>query len=323
LKRIPPDEFTLSIKTEGQGSVTRSPDQDTYTDGDRVTLTAAPSSGWSFKQWKGDLSGSTNPVTITIDKNKSVTAVFEEDPPDEFTLSIKTEGQGSVTRSPDQDSYTDGELVTLTAAPSSGWSFKQWKGDLSGSTNPVTITVDKNKSVTAVFDEDATAVLTIDEVKLFIEEMELGGARRTDDFETSNFVLNLPLDGSRFRVTHVELPAGFYDELELEISKPESGVIVGDPDFRDGSRNYSLVVRGTYNGTNFIFRSDSDFEIDVDINPHLEIKRGENSVIAIAIDFERWFKDSDDSNLNPNDSKNSKQINENIKKSLSDFEDNF
>jgi ribosomal protein L11 len=153
-EEVPPDEFTLSIKTEGQGSVTRSPDQDTYTDGERVTLTAAPSSGWSFKQWKGDLSVSTNPVTITIDKNKSVTAVFEEVPPDEFTLSIKTEGQGSVTRSPDQDTYTDGDRVTLTAAPSSGWSFKQWKGDLSGSTNPATITIDKNKSVTAVFEED-------------------------------------------------------------------------------------------------------------------------------------------------------------------------
>jgi hypothetical protein len=39
-------------------------------------LTAVPASGWVFNYWSEDLSGSTNPTTITIDGNKAVTAMF-------------------------------------------------------------------------------------------------------------------------------------------------------------------------------------------------------------------------------------------------------
>jgi len=41
-----------------------------------VTLTATPATGWAFSGWSGDLSGSANPATITIDANKIVTATF-------------------------------------------------------------------------------------------------------------------------------------------------------------------------------------------------------------------------------------------------------
>ncbi|TVR27690.1 MAG: hypothetical protein EA390_13540, partial [Balneolaceae bacterium] len=170
------EQYSLSLKTEGQGSVKKSPDQQSYTDGARVTLNATPADGWSFKQWKGDLSGSTNPVTITVDQDKSVTAVFEEIPAEEFSLSVQTEGQGSVTKSPDQDTYTDGTQVTLTANPASGWSFKQWQGDLSGSTNPASITIDQNKSVTAVFEE-----LPAEEFTLSVQTEGQGSVTKSPD----------------------------------------------------------------------------------------------------------------------------------------------
>ena len=322
-EETPVEQFTLTVQTEGQGSVTKSPDQGTYTDGTQVTLTANPASGWSFKQWQGDLSGSTNPATITVDKDKSITAVFEEIPPEEFSLSVQTTGQGSVTKNPDQSTYTDGTQVTLTANPASGWSFKQWQGDLSGSTNPATITIDKNKSVTAVFEEDAAATLAVGEVKFFIKEMELGGARQTRDFKTKDFILNVPVDGTPFHITHVQIPAGFYDEMELDIKKPRNSLTIDDPDFRDGSNRYSLVVNGVFNGINFTFQSDEDFQIDVDFSPHLEITSGQTSVIAITIDFEKWFKGKDGEILDPNDLLNTEQINKNIEDSFSDFEDDF
>ena len=41
-----------------------------------MTLTATPAAGWTFAGWSGDLTGSTNPQTITIDANKVVTATF-------------------------------------------------------------------------------------------------------------------------------------------------------------------------------------------------------------------------------------------------------
>jgi uncharacterized repeat protein (TIGR02543 family) len=41
-----------------------------------VTLTANPESGYQFSGWSGDLSGSANPTTITMNSNKSATATF-------------------------------------------------------------------------------------------------------------------------------------------------------------------------------------------------------------------------------------------------------
>jgi uncharacterized repeat protein (TIGR02543 family) len=43
-----------------------------------VTLTATPDSGWQFDGWGGDLSGTTNPTTITMNGNRTVIANFSE-----------------------------------------------------------------------------------------------------------------------------------------------------------------------------------------------------------------------------------------------------
>ena len=64
------------MNTVGSGTVTKNPNQATYHYGDVVQLTAIPSTGWSFGSWSGDLSGSTNPQSITITGNKTVAATF-------------------------------------------------------------------------------------------------------------------------------------------------------------------------------------------------------------------------------------------------------
>ena len=48
---------------------------------------------------------------------------------------------GAVGEQPNQASYTYGEVVTLTATADPGWQFVNWSGDLSGSTNPDTVTI--------------------------------------------------------------------------------------------------------------------------------------------------------------------------------------
>jgi len=59
---------------DGQGSV--DPSISTFHDGDTVTITAEPASGWSFDYWNGDASGNENPITITMDSDKTVYAYF-------------------------------------------------------------------------------------------------------------------------------------------------------------------------------------------------------------------------------------------------------
>ena len=47
--------------------------------------------------------------------------------------------------------YTKNATVTLTASPASGYRFDHWGGDASGNVTAVTITMNSNKNVTAVF----------------------------------------------------------------------------------------------------------------------------------------------------------------------------
>jgi len=141
-------EFTLGVTLDGSGSVAKNPNQATYAYGAVVQLTATANSGWTFSSWSGNLSGSTNPASITMNGNRSVTAHFTQN---QYTLTVTVDGSGSVTKNPNQATYTYGQVVTLTAVPGTGWVFSSWTGDLSGSQNPKTITMNGNRAVTAHF----------------------------------------------------------------------------------------------------------------------------------------------------------------------------
>jgi len=153
----PPTKYSLTVNTVGQGSVT--PNGGTYEAGTPVTLTASPASGWQFDGWSGDASGPNNPITITMNGNKTVTATFSKIPPTKYSLTVKTVGQGSVT--PNGGTYEAGTPVTLTASPASGWQFDGWSGDASGSNNPITIIMNGNKTVTATFSKIPPTMYTL------------------------------------------------------------------------------------------------------------------------------------------------------------------
>jgi len=93
------NQYALTVSTVGSGSVTKSPNQATYASGTVVILTAAAAPGWSFSGWSGDVVSSVNPVQVTMDGPKSVTATFTQD---QYTLTVNVGGGGcSVTKSPD------------------------------------------------------------------------------------------------------------------------------------------------------------------------------------------------------------------------------
>jgi uncharacterized repeat protein (TIGR02543 family) len=125
--------------------VAKVPDNATYTYGTVVTLTATASPGWTFADWTGDATGASNPVTVTMDGNKAVTANYTQG---QYTLTIIS-ANGTVAKVPDSATYTYGTVVTLTATASPGWTFASWTGDATGATNPVTVTMNGNKAVTA------------------------------------------------------------------------------------------------------------------------------------------------------------------------------
>ncbi|WP_200506414.1 InlB B-repeat-containing protein [Adhaeribacter terrigena] len=147
-----PAQYSLTITENGSGTVAKTPNQATYTSGSVVSLTATPDPGFRFDGWSGDITGTTNPVNVTMNGNKSITATFSALPV-QYNLNITVNGSGTVAKSPNQPTYDAGSTVTLTATPNPGFQFDGWSGDATGTTNPLMVTVNSNKNITATFSQ--------------------------------------------------------------------------------------------------------------------------------------------------------------------------
>jgi cyclophilin family peptidyl-prolyl cis-trans isomerase len=150
--------YSLTMKTTGEGTVT--PASGMYTENDNVTLTAQASDGWHFTRWNGDASGSDTSQTITMTKNKTITAVFEQDTVS-YALATNVTGSGSI--SPSSGVFDNGTTLTLTATPDSGWRFVRWEGDVSGTNTSIEVIMNANREITGVF-EEITYTLTVSKI---------------------------------------------------------------------------------------------------------------------------------------------------------------
>jgi len=147
---IKPQQYSIALNTIGSGNIALDSPSGVYRTGATATLTAMPAPGFQFTGWSGDLAGSINPATLTINANKSVTASFTALPPPR-ALTVNTVGSGSVASNPAHEFYDDGTTVILTATPAAGFQFTGWSGDLGDATNPATLTMNADKNVTATF----------------------------------------------------------------------------------------------------------------------------------------------------------------------------
>jgi hypothetical protein len=143
---------TLSAISTGPGNVTMDPPGGTYPAGTSVTLTATPDPDSAFTGWSGDLAGATNPESILMDDDKSVTAAFAT----LFDVTVSSSGPGTVELSPPGGTYPAGTIVTVTATPDAGAVFDGFSGDLTGTTSPQQLTVNSDRSVGASFTQHYT-----------------------------------------------------------------------------------------------------------------------------------------------------------------------
>ena len=148
--------LTSSVSPVDTGMVIPSTRQ--YNEGDTATLTATPAAEYVFDKWTGAEGGSE--TTIVMSSDKTVVANFIKK---KYALTVNISGEGTVTekiiKAGAATDYNSGTIVELTATPSTGWSFVKWDGDLTGSENPIEITIDKAQTLTAVFEQNLIVFL--------------------------------------------------------------------------------------------------------------------------------------------------------------------
>ena len=111
-----------------------------------VSIQATPNPGFNFIGFSGDMSGSGNPQTITMNAARTVTANFTAT----YTLTYTRGANGTITGSTSQAVNSGWNATSVTAVPNPGYHFVSWSDNVKTATRTDT-NVTANISVIATF----------------------------------------------------------------------------------------------------------------------------------------------------------------------------
>ena len=167
----PSAALTVNTAGSGSGAVTLDPPGGVYPLGRVVTLTANADIGSSFAGWSGDASGTTNPLTITMSANKTVTATFALLP-----------------------TATPSSTATRTATPTSTWTATPT------SSQTATPTATQTATPTATRTATPTGTRTVTPTATPTGALPTPTATRTATPTGGRVILHLPLVVRRYAV---------------------------------------------------------------------------------------------------------------------------
>jgi hypothetical protein len=143
---------SLNVTAAGNGSVAVYPSNSLFPYGSVARLTATPQSGNYFGIWGNAASGNVNPLYFTItNQSPTISSLFSTLNAGQFSLTLSANGSGRASATPRANAYSNGQLVTLTATPDTEQIFTGWSGATSGTNNPLSVTMNQSKSITANF----------------------------------------------------------------------------------------------------------------------------------------------------------------------------
>jgi hypothetical protein len=117
-----------------------------YSCGVSATVTAAPNAGYVFVNWteNGTEVSSSPSYHFTVRQSASLVANFSLS----YTLTIESAANLSIVQA-----YAVGASVSVSAPPApTGERFAFWSGDASGADNPITLVMDRDKTIVANYE---------------------------------------------------------------------------------------------------------------------------------------------------------------------------
>lgn len=140
----------------------------TVNSGTKVTFTANPNKGYAVEGWYNDAectkkiesAGTNKAYTVTVNADTNVYVKFHTAETYTVTFNSSDETYGTVSATngttplTSPATVTEGDTVTFTAKPKDGYALSDWTvndASVSSTTNPYTITVNNNTTVTANF----------------------------------------------------------------------------------------------------------------------------------------------------------------------------
>ncbi|MDP2412446.1 hypothetical protein [Daejeonella sp.] len=161
--------------------------------------------------------------------------------------------------------------------------------------------------------------IVLDTVKILLKDIKF----RQSNGDSSNvkvgpMVAHLNLNGIPTEFAAGKILAGNYDKIKFRLHKPEAGDIISDPEFIAGSSGelrYSVIVKGTYNGVPFIYKSTKTATQEVNLKNYVNLNAEVKTNVTLSVDVNFWFY-KDAVVLDPNNIINQNDIDNNIKDSF-------
>ncbi|HSV49590.1 MAG TPA: hypothetical protein VLH35_04675, partial [Candidatus Acidoferrales bacterium] len=152
---VGPEYVSLTIGSANNGSTNPATGTYQYEKNYVAYVAATVNSGYVLSGWllNGVPVTATNPYSLTMDTNHTLTPIFTVIPPPVYyDLTVAVSGSGS-TNTTGTTNYPEDSSVTVQATPDANYMLSHWllNGTNVGSTNPYVVTVDANYVLTAVF----------------------------------------------------------------------------------------------------------------------------------------------------------------------------
>jgi len=163
------------------------------------------------------------------------------------------------------------------------------------------------------------SILILDTVKILISDIKLNVSNNNEDslnFKTGPFVLYLDLFSNVTFISSAIVSSGTYDKISFKVHKLNNNETVSDPEFSDPNGNYSVIVKGSYNGVRFVYRSTKSAHQKITFPLNLDLESSGRSNLTLFVRPYLWFYGSNNVFLDPLDPSNSNEIDNNIKDNI-------
>jgi hypothetical protein len=217
----PITEYVLVVNVQGEGDVYNVPTGSKYSPDEVVKIKAVPEDGWEFSHWSGDAIGTDSQISVKMDRDKVITAVFEEIEEDIVELEVQPVGHGVVVLTPEGDRSEDGYLyergqhVNLKAVAGVDWAFIGWF------TTSATVISTANELDMILADDETTVVAKFAELappppydltdaRIYAQDDQFLGKVTTDPFEAVSLANPFGLYGDEYSSLSIWNWYGFY-----------------------------------------------------------------------------------------------------------------
>lgn len=181
----------------------------------------------------------------------------------------------------------------------------------------------ENVSLSAVIPQADNVDISISEAKVLLKKVQFKQANSNDmgDVKAGPIVVKLNTSGTVTVFGAGNIPAGQYDRIKFVIHKVEDNETPPDPEFKEGTsgnQRYSVIVKGSYNGNSFVYKSRKSVSHEIQFSSPVTFSADTRANLTMTVNIQSWFL-SNGSILDPGNSSNGDEIDDNIKASFRDI----